>query len=184
MARSGYQTYAPTPPPSEWSLSILPRSNPNCGLPAGPFQAVLRLERRITRDGNVWVNGNLYSVQKITRKRMVEVHGVAHEIRVLEQGQIIAVHAMMPGRGHCCIAAGHHTSPTARRHGAGYRSPSGPARPSCRPAPSQTKATGPHDAVHSVLGPVGLVLWSGSAQPPELVTSPWWARRWPRRQGR
>ena len=100
-------------------------------LPAGPFQAVLRLERRITRDGNVWVNGNLYSVQKTTRKRMVEVHGVAHEIRVLEQGQIIAVHAMMPGRGHCCITAGRHTSPTARRHGAGYRSPSGAARPSC-----------------------------------------------------
>ena len=96
MARSGYQTYA-----------------------AGPFQAVLRLERRITRDGKVSVDGNLYSVQKTTRKRMVEVHSVAHEIRVLEQGQIIAVHAMMTGRGHCCIAAGHHTSPTARRHGAG-----------------------------------------------------------------
>jgi len=31
-------------------------------LPAGPFQAVLRLERRITRDGMISVDGNLYSV--------------------------------------------------------------------------------------------------------------------------
>ncbi len=29
-------------------------------LPAGPFQAVLRLERRITKDGMVSVDGNLY----------------------------------------------------------------------------------------------------------------------------
>jgi len=31
-------------------------------LPTGPFQAVLRLERRITKDGMVSVDGNLYSV--------------------------------------------------------------------------------------------------------------------------
>ena len=31
-------------------------------LPAGPFQAVLQLERRITRDGMISLHGNLYSV--------------------------------------------------------------------------------------------------------------------------
>jgi len=38
-------------------------------LPAGPFQAVLRLERRITRDGMVSVDGNLYSVPDTIAQR-------------------------------------------------------------------------------------------------------------------
>ena len=45
------------------------------GLPAGAFQAVLRMERRITRDGMVSVNGNLYSVPNATRRRPVECCG-------------------------------------------------------------------------------------------------------------
>jgi transposase len=80
-------------------------------LPAGPFQAVLRLERRITRDGMVSVDGNLYSVPNSARKRAVEVHSMAHEIRILEQGRIIAVHPVLHGRGQRCIAAGHRTLP-------------------------------------------------------------------------
>jgi hypothetical protein len=70
-------------------------------LPAGPFQAVLRLERRITKDGMVSVDGNLYSVPDTTRRRPVEVHStaesppscsssggwlVAHEFRVSLSG--------------------------------------------------------------------------------------------------
>jgi transposase len=43
-------------------------------LAAGAFQAVLRLERRITRDGMVSVDGNLYSVPNGARRRMVEMH--------------------------------------------------------------------------------------------------------------
>ena len=38
-------------------------------LPVGPFQAVLRLERRITREGMVSVDGNLYSVPNTARRR-------------------------------------------------------------------------------------------------------------------
>ena len=59
-------------------------------LPAGPFQAVLRLERRITRDGMVSVDGNLYSVPDTTRRRPVEVNSTAHEVRILEQGRVVA----------------------------------------------------------------------------------------------
>jgi transposase len=61
-------------------------------LPAGPFQAVLRLERRITRDGMVSVDGNLYSVPDTTRRRPVEVHSMAHEVRILEEGRVVAGH--------------------------------------------------------------------------------------------
>jgi transposase len=80
-------------------------------LPAGPFQAVLRLERRITRDGMVSVDGNLYSVPNTARRRPVEVHSTANEVRILEAGQIIAVHPVLDGRGQRRIIAGHRTLP-------------------------------------------------------------------------
>jgi hypothetical protein len=67
-------------------------------LPAGRFQAVLRLERRITRDGMVSVGGNLYSVPNSARRRPVEVHSTATEVRILEQDRIIAVHPVLEGR--------------------------------------------------------------------------------------
>jgi len=79
-------------------------------LPAGPFQAVLRLERRITRDGMVSVDGNLYSVPDTTRRRPVEVHSMAHEVRILEDGQVVAVHPVLDGRGQRRIIAGHRTA--------------------------------------------------------------------------
>jgi transposase len=80
-------------------------------LPAGPFQAVLRLERRITKDGMVSVDGNLYSVPDTTRRRPVEVHSTADEVRILEEGKVIAVHPVMDGRGQRRITAGHRTTP-------------------------------------------------------------------------
>jgi hypothetical protein len=58
-------------------------------LTAGTFQAVLRLERRITRDGMISIDGNLYSVPNSTRRRTVEVHSTANEVRILEDGTVI-----------------------------------------------------------------------------------------------
>ena len=80
-------------------------------LPAGPFQAVLRLERRITRDGMVSVDGNLYSVPDTTRRRAVEVHSTADEVRILEDGRVVAVHPIIDGRGQRRILAGHRSTP-------------------------------------------------------------------------
>jgi len=80
-------------------------------LPAGPFQAVLRLERRISRDGLVSVGGNLYSVPNTARRRPVEVHSTADEVRILEEGSIIAVHPVLDGRGQRRILAGHRSLP-------------------------------------------------------------------------
>jgi len=95
-------------------------------LPAGPFQAVLRLERRITKDGMVSVDGNLYSVPDTTRRRPVEVHSTADEVRILEEGKVVAVHPVMDGRGQRRITAGHRTTPPPAnsqtpRHGASPR---------------------------------------------------------------
>ena len=50
-------------------------------LPLAPFRAVLRLERRISRDGMASVGGNFYSVPDATR-RLVEVHTLANEVRI------------------------------------------------------------------------------------------------------
>ena len=80
-------------------------------LTAGTFQAVLRLERRITRDGMISVDGNLYSVPDSTRRRTVEVHSTANEVRILEDGDVVAVHPLLDGRGQRRIIAGHRTLP-------------------------------------------------------------------------
>lgn len=80
-------------------------------LPAGPFNAVLTLDRRVTRDGMVSVGGNLYSVPDGTRRRTVEVQTLAGELHILEDGQLVAVHPVLEGRGQRRIANGHRTAP-------------------------------------------------------------------------
>jgi transposase len=80
-------------------------------LPAGPFQAVLRLDRRITREGMVSVNGNLYSVPDLTRKRAVEVQVLAGEVRIYEGDVLVAAHPVLEGSGRRQIAAGHRRLP-------------------------------------------------------------------------
>jgi transposase/DNA replication protein DnaC len=91
-------------------------------LPAGPFQAVLRLDRRVTREGMVSVGGNLYSVPDLTRKRAVEVQMLADELRIYEGDKLVAAHPVLEGRGQRRIAAGHRSLPppansTTPRHG-------------------------------------------------------------------
>ncbi len=80
-------------------------------LPAGPFNTVLALERRISREGMVSVSGNLYSVPDGTRRRPVEVQLTASEIHILEDGRVIASHPVLDGRGKRRIAAGHRCLP-------------------------------------------------------------------------
>ena len=80
-------------------------------LPAIPFTAVLRVERRVSRDGMVSVDGNEYSVPDSCRRRIVEVHITAQEIRILEAGALIAVHPVLPGRRQRRVAPGHRNRP-------------------------------------------------------------------------
>ena len=76
-------------------------------LPAGPFNTVLALERRITRDGSV--ASNLYSVPDSTRRRTVEVQITAGAVNILEGGTLIASHPAQEGQRR--IAPGHRTQP-------------------------------------------------------------------------
>lgn len=80
-------------------------------LPALPYGAVLKLERRISRDGMVSVDGNEYSVPDTTRRRSVEVHSLADEIRIYDGHKLVAIHPVLDGRGQRRIAAGHRRFP-------------------------------------------------------------------------
>ena len=84
-------------------------------LPLTPFRAVLRLERRISREGMVSVGGNAYSVPDATRRRAVEVHALADEIRIFEEGMLIAVHPILEGRNQRRVAPGHRGTTEHRR---------------------------------------------------------------------
>ncbi len=68
-------------------------------LPTVPYRAVLRLERRASHEGMVSVGGNLYSVPDTTRRRVLDVHVLADEIRIFEDGTLVATHAPLEGRG-------------------------------------------------------------------------------------
>ncbi len=67
-------------------------------LPPAPFRSVLKLERRVSREGMVSVGGNTYSLPDATRSRMVEVHSLADEVRIFENGTLIAAHLVLEGR--------------------------------------------------------------------------------------
>ena len=92
-------------------------------LPVGAFNATLKLERRISHEGMVSVGGNRYSVPDGTRSRTVEVHTLAQEIRIFEDGALIAVHPVLQGRRQCSVLPGHrklvrsaHTASSHQEH--------------------------------------------------------------------
>jgi len=77
------------------------------GLPAAAFNAVIRLERRVSHDGLVSVGGNYYSVPDRARRRVLEVHSLAHEVRIVEDGELLAVHPVLEGRRQSSVLPGH-----------------------------------------------------------------------------
>ena len=66
-------------------------------MPATPFDALLKLERRVSHDGLVSIGGNYYSVPDRTR-RIVEVHQLPDIIRILDGGRLVATHPVLEGR--------------------------------------------------------------------------------------
>lgn len=83
-------------------------------LPAIPYSAVLTIERRVSHEGMVSVGGNLYSVPDATRKRVVEVQSHACEIRIFEDGRLIATHPVLEGRNRRRVDPTHRKAPPAK----------------------------------------------------------------------
>lgn len=89
-------------------------------LPEHRFDAVLKLERRVSHDGFVAIGGNYYSVPDRTR-RVVEVQQLPDLIRILDLGTVVAEHPVLEGRKQYRIDRSHRTG------GSGKRRPHGSA---------------------------------------------------------
>jgi transposase len=89
--------------------------------PAVPYSAVLTIERRVSREGMVSVGGNLYSVPETARKRVLDVQSHPKEVRIFEDGALIAVHPVLDGRNRRRVDPAHRRAPPA--------APSGTASP-------------------------------------------------------
>ncbi len=89
----------------------LPHLKPS---PAIPYEAVLTIERRVSKDGMVSVGGNLYSVPDTARKRLLEVQHHATEVRIFEDGTLIARHPVLEGKGLRRVDPAHRKAPPVR----------------------------------------------------------------------
>jgi transposase len=93
-------------------------------LPAIPYSAVLTIERRVSHEGMVSVDGNYYSVPDTTRKRVVEVQNHADEVRNFKNGVLIARHPVLDGKNQRRVDPAHRNAPPALR-----RAPQAPGVP-------------------------------------------------------
>ncbi len=92
-------------------------------LPEAPYRAVLRLERRASHEGMVSVGGNLYSVPDTARRRVFDVHVLADEVRIFEDGVLVASHAPLEGRGERRLDPAHRKAMSFPRRRAGEPDP-------------------------------------------------------------
>ena len=82
-------------------------------------------------EGMVSVGGNLYSVPDTTRRRVFEVRVLADEVRIFEDGALVATHAPLEGRGE-------------KRLDPSHRKPASPCRRSLRDEPLILTRAGEH----------------------------------------
>ncbi len=83
-------------------------------LPALAYDAVLTVERRVSKEGMVSVGGNLYSVPDTARRRVLEVQHHTAEIRIFEDGQLIARHPVLEGKALRRVDPAHRKAPPPR----------------------------------------------------------------------
>lgn len=92
-------------------------------LPALPFNTTMALERRISHDGMVSFNGNVYSVPDGIRGRAVELQVSLSDVQIIADGQLVACHPLLTGRNERRLAPGHRRwpPPGTARQGRGDR---------------------------------------------------------------
>ena len=76
-------------------------------LPAIAYSAVLTIERRVSKEGMISVGGNLYSVPDTTRRRTLEVQHHVTELRIFEDGALIASHPVIEGKNRRRVDPAH-----------------------------------------------------------------------------
>ncbi len=80
------------------------------------------IERRVSCEGMVSVGGNLYSVPDTARKRVLDVQNHPGEVRIFEDGVLIAAHPVLEGKSQRRVDPAHRKAPP-------------PAAATSRPAP-------------------------------------------------
>lgn len=103
-------------------------------LPALRYEAVLSVERRVSRDGMISVGGNLYSVPETARRRLLEVQHHPSELRIFEDGQLIARHPILEGKDLRRVDPAHRKAPP-------------PQLPQCMPIQGLRRSLEFYDAV-------------------------------------
>ncbi len=83
-------------------------------LPAIAYSAVLTIERRVSHEGMISLGGNLYSVPDATRKRRVEVQNHPKEVRIFEDGVLIANHPVLEGKNQRRVDPAQRKAPPAQ----------------------------------------------------------------------
>lgn len=78
------------------------------------FDAVPKLERRVSHDGFVAIGGNYYSVPDRTRT-VVEVQQLPDLIRILDLGNVVAEHPVLEGRKQYRVDRSHRTGGSTKR---------------------------------------------------------------------
>ncbi len=76
-----------------------------------PFRYI---RRRVSHDGMISLGGNLYSVPDATRKRVVEVQNHPDEVRIFEDGTLIASHPVLEGKNQRRVDPAHRKAPPMR----------------------------------------------------------------------
>ena len=72
---------------------------------------MLTVERRVSREGMVSISGNHYSVPDTTRRRKVEVQNHPTELRIYEDGSLIATHPILDGKNQRRVDPRHRKVP-------------------------------------------------------------------------
>ena len=72
---------------------------------------MLTIERRVSREGMVSVGGNLYSVPDTTRKRVLDVQNHPSEVRIFEDGTLVAAHPVLDGKNQRRVDPAHRKAP-------------------------------------------------------------------------
>lgn len=82
-------------------------------LPVDNYIPVITLGRRLSPDGFVSYNGNGYSVPEGVNSPKISVEATLQEVRLYQDGNLLAIHPVLKGRRERRLAPGHHRSPKA-----------------------------------------------------------------------
>ncbi len=76
-------------------------------LPLDPYVPMITLGRRVSRDGFIAYNGNEYSVPEGLKNTALEVMATLQEVRLFQDGKLLAAHTVLEGRGQRLLAREH-----------------------------------------------------------------------------